>query len=50
MKHYCGIKSIFLNMEIKIAYKPFGQSPAKHMKIYNSTYEEIDEIKGVKKL
>ena len=50
MRHYWGIKSINANMEIRIACKSLGHSQAIHMKTYNSTYEEIDAIKGAKKL
>ena len=50
MRHYWGIRSIHANMEIRIACKSLGHSQAIHMKTYNSTYEEIDAIKGAKKL
>ena len=44
------MRAINANIEIRIACRSLSHRKAINMKTFNSTYEEIDLIKGVKKL
>ena len=50
LRHYWGIRSIYADLDIRTSCKSLGHSQAIHTKTYNSTYEEIDAIKGAKRL
>ena len=50
MRSYKSIKSINLNMEIKIARKSLFHSKALSLKTDNSSIEEIEAIKEARKL
>ena len=44
LRHYGGIKSIYIDFDIRTSSKSLGPSQAIITKTYNSTHEELDAI------